>query len=94
MFAIYYAIKCGVEIKNITVDEILTEKNCIVPLLAYKYFSKNKANIKVIKDYAKKLLQMKDMDRNWIFIYEVLPQSDLSGEWKNMKKNGISFLKA
>ena len=33
-----------------------------------------------------------DMDRNWIFVYEVLSVNDLNEEWKFLKKNGVSFL--
>ena len=32
------------------------------------------------------------MDSFWLFIYEVLPQSELREYWKHMKKNGVTFL--
>lgn len=33
------------------------------------------------------------MDKYWLFSYEVLSFSDLSGEWRQMNQTGIRFIK-
>ena len=33
-----------------------------------------------------------DMDRYWLFVYEVLPQSDLTGDYKTLKEDKITFI--
>jgi hypothetical protein len=33
------------------------------------------------------------MDRYWIYVYEVLPKSELNGEWYHMKDKQVSFIK-
>ena len=55
---------------------------------------RDKAAQKTLKDIAEKYLKNGDMDRYWLFIYEVLPQSSLQGEYKVLKKQNITFLKA
>ena len=47
---------------------------------------RDKAAQKTLKDIAEKYLKNGDMDRYWLFIYEVLPQSSLQGEYKVLKK--------
>lgn len=95
-FSLFFSLKYGIIIKEIDSDHLLKTDNCIVYLLSYLYFSKikNKEVCKILKNHALKLsLQNEDFDQFWAFIYEVLPQSYLKGEWKNMKKNKVSFLK-
>lgn len=49
---------------------------------------------KKLKDHAQALaLNEDDFNRNWLFVYEALPQNDLEDEWKPMKKSGVSFIK-
>ena len=86
MYALYYSLKNNSIINGIEIDKLLTDKNCIVPLLGYFYYKKDKAKRKKIKNYAMKLYKSDYMDRNWIFIYEVLSISELKGEWKELKK--------
>lgn len=57
----------------------------------YNYCQKNTTSL---KDHAKTLSSNEDdFNRNWLFVYEALSQSDLKGEWKPMKKSGVSFVK-
>lgn len=93
MYGIYYALKNNVKLKNISVDDILVQENCLVPLLGYRYFMNDKRNKAKIKDYAKKLLSLNEMDRNWIFIYEVLSSKELPQEWKSLKNSKVTFIK-
>lgn len=93
MYGIYYAIKYNIELKKIDVKKILTEENCLVPLLGYRYFKKDRENKKIIKEYAQKLNNSHDMDRNWIFVYEVLSLNELKNEWKALKRKKVTFIK-
>ncbi|MCQ2081357.1 MAG: hypothetical protein MJZ11_06830 [Lachnospiraceae bacterium] len=45
-----------------------------------------------MRKYANSLLAT-DMDEQWVFVYECL-NGNLAGNWKNMKKAGVSFIKA
>lgn len=38
-------------------------------------------------------LKKTDMDRYWLFCYEVLSWGSLTGQWRSMKKAGISFIR-
>ena len=56
---------------------------------------KNKIAEKVLKDHARKLSNNEDdFGRNWLFVFEALPQSELKDDWKNIKKYGVSFIKS
>ena len=95
MYGIYYAIKNNTKLKNINVNvnDILVTENCLVPLLGYRYFINNKKNKSKIKNYARKLLSLNEMDRNWIFIYEVLESKELPEEWRALKNSKVTFIK-
>lgn len=92
-YALYYSIKYGFVIDDVTFEAAKQSNDCLFLLFAYLYFQKNddKRSVKYCKDYAKALSQ-NYMDSFWIFIYEVLPQSELREYWKHMKKNGVTFL--
>ena len=62
--------------------------NCILNLLLWLYFKQNheiEKNVRVY-EYAKDILE-NDMDKNWLFIYEVLNDTDLRGFKATVKKN-------
>lgn len=92
-YAIYFAIKWDFSLTYFTADIAIATKNCLVLLFSIKYFEKisDRKAVKMIKDYAKTIKDTK-FDANWLFLYEILPQSELSGDWKPMKKKGISFI--
>ena len=72
--------------------------DCVMMLMTWLYYLKlNHGNrratdLKPLRTEAKRLM-VSDMDRFWLFCYEVIPYSDLTGEWKALKKDGISFVK-
>ena len=61
-------------------------------ILKINHGYKSATELKPFKKKAKDLASM-DMDRNWIFCYEVLTKGLLVDEWREMKLSGISFLK-
>lgn len=94
-YAIYFSLIyhhhiCSLD--NITSNEIVSVmkqlNNCILNLLLWLYFKQNheiEKNVRVY-EYAKDILE-NDMDKNWLFIYEVLNDTDLRGFKATVKKN-------
>lgn len=93
-YAVYYSLKYNFDLSDIDAEKILKKDNCLLMLLGMLYFKKRKDKVscRKFRDYAK-VLKNVDMDRNWLYIYETLSKGNLSGEWKTLKENKISFLK-
>lgn len=94
--AIVFAIKYDVSINLTSAQDIVSADSCLYKLLAFLYFKRNgmRSEVALLRDHAKALKRNdEDFGRNWLFVYEVLPQGDLPGEWKALKANGVSFLK-
>lgn len=95
-YALYFSIKYGFEIVKVDPDDAIASSSCLFKLFAFLYFKKNNNDTvtKKMKSHARNLASNEDdFNRNWLFVYESLPQSDLKGEWKPLKKAGISFVK-
>ena len=76
-------------------DDALRSDDCLFKLFAYWFFKKNNdaEGVKALYDDALALSQnAEDFDSNWLFVYEALNVNDLDGEWKALKKAGVSFL--
>lgn len=95
-YALFYALKYGFIMKSdlVKAQDAIDSDSCIFRLLAFLYFKKHMIveERKKLRDYADKL-KNDDFDQNWLFAYEVLPHSNLAGEWKKLKASGVSFLK-
>ena len=94
-YAVLYSIKNKSYLDAFNVDEILKSNHCILMLLSYLYCNLHRLDVEKAKliDYAKSLALIKDdFDRNWLFIYEVLSESDLHNEYKPLKKAKVSFI--
>lgn len=94
-FSIYYALKYNFSIDAITADMAISSNSCLFKLFAFLYYKMHcdKGAEKKLKEHARSLSSNNDdFNRNWLFVYEALPQSDLKGEWKPMKKAGVSFV--
>lgn len=94
-YAIYFAIKYKFDLNDIDVTNAIESNHCIYKLLTYIYFTEkhDKESIKLLKKHAKELNSNDDdFNRNWLFVYEVLSFGLLKGDWKPMKKKGISFI--
>ena len=95
-YSLYFALKYDFEIVSVTAQDAESSDSCVFRLLAFLYFKKNSINNEKtqLRNFALKLKKDDyELDRNWLFIYEVLPQSDLPGDWKKLKAGGVSFLK-
>lgn len=92
-YSIYWAIRHNFQIKVLSAADVIETKDCVYMLLSYLY-SKQYLTKDVIKQYkdSAKLLRDSDMERYWLFVYEVLPISELKGKYKILKQNNISFI--
>ena len=92
-YAIYYAIKRDFRLRALTAEIAIDTHDCLILLFSYKYFEKHAdiESIRKLKAHAK-ALKAADFDSFWLFTYEVLPKSELTGAWKPMKDYGVSFI--
>lgn len=95
-YALYFAIKYDFVISEVDPEEAINSNSCLFKLFVFLYFKKqdNNAAVKKMKAHAHELaLNEDDFNRNWLFVYESLPKSELKDEWKPMKEAGVSFVK-
>lgn len=94
-YAVYWAIKFNLSIENLTVNNATKTGDAVFMVLTYEYFKKrnSRRDIKELKHFARDNLGDKIyFDQHWIFMYEVLTQNDLKGDWGTLKKKGITFI--
>ena len=95
-FALYFAWRYGFSLPDVNFDDIVSSNSCICKILGLMYAERtdNLDGKDALKQNAEKLAEdPSDFDRNWLFIYEVLPKRKLKDEWKVYKEAGISFIK-
>jgi hypothetical protein len=90
-FAVYWSLQYQFDFDKLPIDSI-SRNDCIFMLLS---FLKHKANKKSLSLFESKAKELRDtnFDAYWLFVYEVLPESELIGEFKAIKKEKISFIK-
>ncbi len=94
-YALYWALKYNFNIGILSIKtDSIASNDCIFTLLGFRYDKKyNKTSyLSEYKNHAR-ALSISDFHQYWLYIYEILPQTDLVGEYKNMKKNKITFIK-
>lgn len=95
-FALSWSIKYDFSLDGIDiVTNAIASEDCILLLLTFlksNHINDMKGQ-KKLKSIAKKYLQNDDMDKYWLFIYEVLPKTCLRQYYKVLKNNGITFLR-
>lgn len=79
-------------------DYIIKSRDCLLLIMAWIYFMKQnhgKRDATQIKPLKKVAMELKntDMDRYWLFCYEALTWGSLPGQWRLMKKAGVSFIR-
>lgn len=94
-YAIYFALKHDVTIQDIDISDICSSDDCILKTIAYIYCKKNNDVDGIDKLYnnAFNLYSNNDMERNWLFVYEVLKSDCFKDDWKCLKNANISFIK-
>lgn len=95
-FAIYWALKHDFNLGLTTLKtQSINSNDCIFTLLSFRYDSKHfrRPYLAEYKDHARSL-QVSDFQQHWLYIYEVLSLADLTNEYKNMKRNGVTFIKS
>ncbi|QWI60975.1 RNA-directed DNA polymerase [Bacillus mycoides] len=96
-YAIYYSLKYGFVINELDFIAIRKSNHCILLLLAFLYCKHHKlsSEMKEFRKMANKLnTDDEDFNRNWLFVYEVLPKSSLKSDWRILKENDVTFVTA
>lgn len=94
-FVLYYAVKYEHRFRSFDVDDIIEAGDCVLLVLALLYcrhFDQTAA-LRALKAHARDLKRAGLMEKYWPFIYEILPKSSLSGDWRRLKEAGVSFFK-
>lgn len=94
-YAIFYAIKTKVKIREFNIEKILEKNDCVLLTMTLLYCRRNNLakETKELKTLALTLKRNQQMDEFWPFVYECLNANLLTGDWKPMKKNSVSFIK-
>lgn len=92
-FSIYWSLKYDFKLNKKIEEDSIGTGDCFFMLLSFLKVKKdsNKDAKNRLKAHAKSLLN--DIDRYWLFLYEVLSKDDLTGDYKCLKNNGISFVR-
>lgn len=103
-YSIYFAVRFDFvleEFENDYIkaqDYVIKSRDCLLLIMTWIYFMKqnhwkrNATQVKPLNKVASEL-EKTDIDRYWLFCYEVLPRNSLSGQWRSMKQAGISFIR-
>ena len=94
-YAIYWSIKYDIDVEISTIkQDSIDSLDCIFLLISFLHDKKynTKAYLKQYIDLAE-ILKREDFDRYWLYIYETLSWSDLAGNYRPMKKNGLTFIR-
>lgn len=93
-YSVYFSLKYQFDIVDIDEEALISTGDCLVLMFAWLYF-RNRGG-EAISKLKNEALRLRDViGRYWLFVYEVLDKKDLpEGDWRNMKKAGISFIAA
>lgn len=97
-YAIYFSLKYNFMLDKLDVGWVIDRGDCVLLLMTWLYYFKvnqgkrRASQLRPLLVEAKRLSDS-DFDRYWLFCYEALAMTDLLGEWKALKKAGVSFVK-
>lgn len=94
-YAIYWAIKYDFNIEFQTIKQNSIESmDCVFLMISYLYDKRYNGELYLegYKEHSR-FLRENDYERYWLFIYETLCCDELSGNYRAMKKRGITFIK-
>ena len=98
-YAIYFSLKHDFILNELDIKWVIERADCVLLLMTWLYYLKlNRGNrlatdLRPLRKEADRLRDS-DMDRYWLFCYEAIAMSNLKGDWKVLKKAGVSFIKA
>lgn len=104
-YAIYFAIRFDFELDWLSnnleesMEYICQKKDCLLLIFAWLYFlkqnhwNKRATQVKKFKSIAEDIFHSEDMDRYWLFCYEILTTDILEDDWNVIKKAKVSFIK-
>ena len=94
IYAIYFSLKYNFDLQEISSEKAIYEDSCLLKCFVWCYYNKrnDKTAIRALKDHAKQLRDTA-MDEYWLFVYEALPKTELKGDWKPLKGDGVSFIR-
>ena len=97
-YAIYFSLKHGFTLNELDINWVIERGDCVLLLMTWLYYlnvnhgKRRATQLKPLLAEAKRLKNV-DMDRYWLFCYEVLTYSNLDNEWQVLKRSGVSFMK-
>jgi len=97
-FALYYALKYNFTLSETDFLEMTKKcEDCVFMVLSFLYDKKN--NPALVADYKTLALALQadvmEMDKYWLFLYEVLTKEELlDPQYKALKNGRVSFIKA
>lgn len=98
-YAVYYSLKHDFTLNELDINWVIERGDCVLLLMTWLYYLKvNHGNrfATDLKPLRREAMRLKDsdMDRYWLFCYEVVAASNLPGDWKILKQAKVSFVKA
>ena len=91
-YAIYFSLKYGFDISNIDCKTLIDTRDCLTMLFTWLYY-RNRGGVETqMLESEARNLNNSSMERYWLFVYEILNDTDLNGDWQTMKKKGVSFI--
>ena len=92
-YAIYFSLIFDFDIIGNNCQNLISTGDCLVLLFGWLYYRKRGgAEIAAFEAEALRI-STTAIGRFWLFVYEVLGENDLNGDWQTMKKKGVSFIK-
>lgn len=97
-YAIYYALKYDFWLCEEFDQWAIDQNDCITLLMTWLYYlkachgSKTATYTKKLKAEALRIKNSDEMDRHWLFCYEVLSEKQLDDEWQVLKRAKVSFV--
>lgn len=92
-YALYFAMRYKFSLTVYNSEKILGLEDCVLNTVAWMYARDNQLDLTGYVLHAQEMTKQNDVDRNWLFVYEVLPKNDLNAEWKKLKAAKVSFVK-
>lgn len=97
-YAVYFSLKHGFTLNELDINWVIERGDCVLLLMTWLYYLKlNHGNRRAtdLRPLRKEAERLSDsnMDRYWLFCYEAIAMSNLKGDWKVLKRAGVSFIK-